>query len=285
MVRLIVVMITILCGLATSNELVAQSCSHANGPPWYDNGGEYWYLEQSASGVITGVVNPNQEECAAAWPVSGTFTGNGDFVVTAINPLFDWCAQSVQASGHVLVVSCDEASVTLTNNYGAQFYRSWGKWVEVPSTEVSQASGDWGAWYIPYSDTAHWFNGTLFPGPGQGPNYGGRFVTEWNYAPASDQCDIPGDSFDPIIGLPDGTGYVLDDTNVYTDLVGWASNYVTYYRAQGRAPCSAFVYQEMRIDCSFFGDCAFKQNVLMHYIGTTQVSAGRDNAVASRVWP
>lgn len=63
---------------------------------------------------------------------------------------------------------------------------------------------------------------------------------------------------------------------------------VTFYRDNGKAPCSAYAEQLMRI-CTNGQGCSFTQqyfrNYLTYSLDATNVTASRNGVYQSRVWP
>ncbi len=59
---------------------------------------------------------------------------------------------------------------------------------------------------------------------------------------------------------------------------------MTYYRNQGRAPCSATIPQRMIIDCVNNYPAYLTHNMVVT-IGTTTVSSQRGSQSVTKTWP
>jgi len=144
-----------------------------------------------------------------------------------------------------------------------------------PQSETT-ASGGWSS-----NPTIHQWNQTL-----TGTSFSGRSVTEQNpgVGGGSDGCHFPGSFFAPATTLPGGTWPVNSSNQWGPDFVGWSANAVNYYRAQGRAPCSNTVPQEMVIDCPT-GPILYATQTIGGAINATTVVSRRGGSTAIRTWP
>ena len=116
------------------------------------------------------------------------------------------------------------------------------------------------------------------------PTAGHCQVREADTGGGTDTCHFAASAFAPFTAITGGT-WDVDDTNHWgDDFVGWFAGAVTYYRAQGRAPCAATFPQSMRV-VRASGDVEYQANQLVASIGTTTVSSTRDAHTETRVFP
>gem|GEM_PF-2663771 len=149
---------------------------------------------------------------------------------------------------------------------------------EVLCTSPAGESSSSGGWDT-LDPTVHRWNQTL-----TGSNFSGRTVTEQQPgAGASDTCYFTGSAYDPA-ALSGGTWPVNSSNQWGPDLVGWFPGQVSYYRAQGRAPCSATIPQEMLIDCPR-GPILYVTNTIGGDINATTVVSRRAGSTVIRTWP
>lgn len=264
--------------LIQSTAASAQSCSHVAGN-WTDNYAYQWNLNQNTTGQVTGSVYI-PPPCDNTWSVSGDkLVGNG-FSISASNPdPVAPCVNFFEYVGLLQAPGCHTGSGTwirMGSTFGSFV---WDKPCDIPSHETT-VPNTWGA--FPYR-TAHWFDVTLFGGTG--PNFGGRTISEHTFAPGEDDCHFPESEFDPFTTIAtEGLSITLSNTNTFNDLIGRREDIVDYYRDEGRAPCDATIYQEMRISCAF-GTGGYQVNTLIITVGTSTVSNSRDGVIATRAWP
>jgi hypothetical protein len=117
------------------------------------------------------------------------------------------------------------------------------------------------------------------------PGFSGRIVTEQDPGGGGpDNCWFSGSAISPTTAITGGYWTVASNNTWGFDAVGLTSSTVTYYRAQGRAPCSVTVPQRMVIDCST-GAVTYRSNTLGYVIGDTTVISIRDGSQQSRTWP
>jgi hypothetical protein len=92
-----------------------------------------------------------------------------------------------------------------------------------------------------------------------------------------DTCWFSGSAFSPFTAITGGTWPVKTGNTWGFDYVGWFSTAVTYYRAQGRAPCGTTFPQQMTIKSP--ADKSYKNyavvNTLGGKIGTSSVTSIR----------
>ena len=116
-------------------------------------------------------------------------------------------------------------------------------------------------------------------------NFAGRTVTEQNPGGGGpDTCYFTGSSFAPFTAITGGTWTVGSGNHWGYDYVGWRSSAVTYYRAQGRAPCGTTFSQTMVINCST-APLTYATNTLGCDINSTTVTSNRAGSLAIRTWP
>lgn len=92
--------------------------------------------------------------------------------------------------------------------------------------------------------TAYKWRGRLVGG-----SFGGRKVREQDGGQDVDTCYFQGSNYPPATGLTIDEPWDVDANGEYgDDVVGWLPWVVTYYRAQGRAPCQSETSQVMEIN-------------------------------------
>lgn len=116
----------------------------------------------------------------------------------------------------------------------------------------------WNAWDGANATVGRW-RGTLTPA---NVNFNGRSVTERDPGGGGpDSCHFAGSVYGAFTAITGGT-WAVGAGNVWgDDFVGWFPAAVTYYRAQGRAPCGTSFPQRMEINCPA-GDQAYQTNTL-----------------------
>jgi hypothetical protein len=130
--------------------------------------------------------------------------------------------------------------------------------------------------------TVYSWNQTLLPAA---TNFTGRTVTEQDPGGGGpDTCHFTGSIFAPFTAITGGTWTVTSGNHWGSDHVGWHSSAVTYYRAQGKAPCGTTFPQTMVIDCST-GPLTYATNTLGCDINSTTVTSTRAGSMAIRTWP
>jgi len=117
-----------------------------------------------------------------------------------------------------------------------------------------------------------------------GTNFSGCQVTEADPGGGTDGCWFSGSAISPQTGITGGTWTVGASNFWGDDFVGWGSGAVTYYRNQGRAPCSFSWPQSMRI-VRPGGNVQYVRNRLLGTIGTTTVSSSRAGVTQTKNWP
>ena len=118
-----------------------------------------------------------------------------------------------------------------------------------------------------------------------GVNFVGRTVTEQDPGGGGpDTCHFTNSAFDAYDKISGGTWTVITGNKWHYDSVGYHSGAVTYYRNQGRAPCSTTFQQSMVIDCST-GPIHYATNTLGAEINDTTVTSKRAGSTAIRTWP
>ena len=130
--------------------------------------------------------------------------------------------------------------------------------------------------------TVYSWDQTLLPAA---TNFTGRTVTEQDPGGGGpDTCHFTGSIFTPFTAITGGTWTVTSGNHWGSDHVGWHSSAVTYYRAQGKAPCGTTFPQRMVIDCST-GPITYATNTLGCDINSTTVTSTRAGSMAIRTWP
>jgi peptidoglycan hydrolase-like protein with peptidoglycan-binding domain len=115
-------------------------------------------------------------------------------------------------------------------------------------------------------------------------SFRGCTVTEADPGGGSDTCHFPGSAFAPLTGVTGGTWAVNGQNRWGDDFVGWFAPAVTFYRANGRAPCRASFNQSMRV-VRPSGDVQYRVNALQMDIGATTVTSTRDGQSETRNFP
>lgn len=117
------------------------------------------------------------------------------------------------------------------------------------------------------------------------PGFAGRTVTEIDPGGGGpDNCWFNGSAISPQTAVTGGNWTVTSNNKWEFDYVGLSATTVNYYRAQGRAPCSVTVPQDMVINCST-APLPYRSNTLGYVIGDTTVTSIRDGSQAQRTWP
>ncbi len=130
--------------------------------------------------------------------------------------------------------------------------------------------------------TVYEWDQTLAP---TGTSFVGRTVTEQDPGGGGpDTCYFTGSSISPFTAITGGSWTVTSGNHWGHDYVGWHSTAVTYYRNQGRAPCSTTFPQRMVIDCST-GPITYITNTLGADINATTVVSRRAGSMAIETWP
>jgi hypothetical protein len=146
-----------------------------------------------------------------------------------------------------------------------------------PTGEVTASNG----WGSGNEATSHLWRQRLQP---FGTNFQGCEVTEADPGGGTDSCWFAGSSFGPFNAITGGTWTVESNNYWGDDHVGWYTPAVTYYRAQGRAPCTATFPQSMRV-VRPSGNVEYTRHMLSATIGTTTVSSTRQGHTETKNWP
>lgn len=147
----------------------------------------------------------------------------------------------------------------------------------LPTGETTTSNG-WGTGNLA---TIHRWRQQLLPTT---TNFRNCQVREADPGGGTDTCHFPGSAFAPFTAITGGTWAVNNTNHWGDDFVGWFSTAVTYYRNQGRAPCTASYPQSMRV-VRPSGDVEYVRNQLTMTIGTTTVSSTRAGQTQVRNWP
>ena len=95
-------------------------------------------------------------------------------------------------------------------------------------------------------------------------------------------------------GFPTAASFTSVDGDTWTvgtgnqwgdDANGWDVDDISYYRDQGRAPCSTTVPQRMVIDCPSGTPAVYTTHALKLTIGTDTIISWHNGAIADRAWP
>jgi hypothetical protein len=167
------------------------------------------------------------------------------------------------------------------------------KIADLPSDEITTGVG----WGVGSYQTIQQFRQTLQGASGR--PFDGRQITEAAGSVKSDTCYYSGAAVRGygqfgvtgawwIVGrYASPPFYTYSDTWI-DDYVGMSTELVQFYRDNGRAPCSAYALQLMKI-CTNVAGCTSQQQYIADYItyslDSTSVSAGRANVIQSRLWP
>lgn len=281
---------SLMLGLISCIPVMAQSppCASASGS-WTDHESNVWTISQNSIGVISGVLSAVSGCASTNWPVSGSYTGSGNFTLRVSNPF-------PPGRDDPDVRSCAKWAVVLSSLVKPGCHLSVGAWnnslqqsgtfhstkaCEVPSGETVASNGWADAEGLP---TIHKFRATLTP---SGVNFGGRRVSESNAQPAEDRCWFPGADTSRTTQVTGVTGgsWDVNNANVWAnDFVGLGHGSVSYYRETGRAPCNVTVFQRMHADCQT-NNPSYATVSLGYTVGTTTVSARRAGTTVLRPWP
>ena len=255
---------------------IAQQCSHVNGV-WHDSYGFDWYLypfgSQSRGDLIQGDCEP-----FTPWPAGG-LTDFGFATLWANNPQpSDFCAHWVEYEGAISRGGCRGISGTWNNYFGQSGEFSMTKTCEVPDGETTSLSG--GYWYL----NAYYVFPVNVWNAGAG-NLSGRYHRETDYQPAIDECWFETTPPEWRVEATDGSVWVLDEENYFEDTIGMGGFLISYYRDNGRAPCSVYAFQRMQISCgdhlAVFPWQTVQSQVLWMEIGTTTIRSGRGSVVTN----
>lgn len=274
-------------------------CAHCNGT-WTDDGGSNWTVA-SASATGLGTYNVSGS-VTTPHPVAGcptiTYTVTGSLTLSSggITQIY-WLAGSPSPStscggytpvssmtyrGEILNNGCDMGNGTWENSRGAKGNFDMTKPPDLPDYTPAETTVPVG-WSSQWPTVQQWRQ-TLQAST----NFTGRQVLELP-AYGADGCWFPGSIFAPyyIDGSGWFVGYWYFDNLWGDDYVGVAPAAATYYRTQGRAPCSAYAPQDMQIYVQDVnGSQSYFQDVVGFTIDFATVSshkAGQSQVVV--YWP
>jgi|GEM_PF-1666788 hypothetical protein len=294
----------------------ATPCRHCSGR-WSGNLGDTWNITTSMldSSVAGSGSVPNPVSGCPAFTfqissASSTFSPTGGtypfipgttYMTIHANPspggqsCGGYTAVSVTLTIQVRNDGCDIAAGSAQNDDGSFYYSyySMAKPAELPTGESTTAVG-WGSGTY---QTVQQFR-QILQGPWDHP-FDGRQVTEVAGSDKSDSCFYDGAAQRGYkqFGVTGGWWivgrYATPPSYPYSnywidDYVGMLTDLVTFYRDNGKAPCSAYAEQLMRI-CTNGQGCSFTQqyfrNYLTYSLDATNVTASRNGVYQSRVWP
>lgn len=112
----------------------------------------------------------------------------------------------------------------------------------------------------------------------------GRYIKETDYQTGVDGCHYPGSPRPPLNGITQPNPILIDNAaNKWGDIVGFGKLSIEHYRAANRVPCSATVYQRMKIACNVSTYQSYKDNVLVSTIGVSTITVTRDGVTAGPI--
>jgi hypothetical protein len=236
---------------------------------WHCDGGcdiasSQYNLSQDSSGNVTG----SEYTTCGTYSVAGTFrSADASYSLTSSG---SGCpASSWTLTGNLYVQDyCSSGSGSWTNDIAQSGTFQWYKDCDGASSETRS----WVGWDSTRTDDGDW-QATVGGGNGM---WGGRTVAESPYQTASDTCYIDG-SPNPNYNLPENnpmtSAWVVDDSQHYTDQIGWGSADPTWYRTHGRAPCGITLYQQMTMYCYSGGRVNYAQNTLGVFVDSSNISS------------
>lgn len=166
----------------------------------------------------------------------------------------------------------------VTGDGDCMSFTSWA--CPIPSGETT-AFDRWGAG----NDAAQGlWNQILQPATA---DFSGRSVTEQNPGGGGpDTCWFAGSAIPKFTSISGGTWPIGGGNAWGADYVGWYVNAVTYYRAQGQAPCSTRFPQTMVINCPHpLNLQTYQNNMLGAGMGTTTVTTTRAGQFQTKPFP
>lgn len=190
-------------------------------------------------------------------------------------------AVEVRATLSAQMTHCDNCTLRVSNAAGSlSVYdvRIVADDCEIPIDETTSATG-WD------TDGYQQYSQTLTKAPG-GSSFNGRTVTEQDPGGGGpDTCYWVGSAYLPWTAVT-GNSWSVNASEVWQyDALGWGHTYVTYYRAQGRAPCSTQFQQRMVISCGAGVVVPYVLNDLSAGMDATHEWAERASVNASHTWP
>jgi len=262
-------------------------------------GGSTAQLQQDASGNITGTYFLNSESGAACvglqYSVSGTYQGNGNFVLNMTNPVPPaGCAAEIVFQGTLSAPGCDQAPISFTNNIGQSGSTTISHGCYIPG-ETKPSLLQWGFKGNP--PTVATFQQTFTPTVSDGGpsviDWGGRRIYEVSPPnTGSDSCYYP-NTFGVVKNeaVTGGDLYIISGGS-YKDDIGASTDLVLFYRGNlpgtiNRAPCGLQVVQDTWMACQgppSDPDQVFARNADSYGIGTTAVTAVRAGSGATTFW-
>jgi hypothetical protein len=148
----------------------------------------------------------------------------------------------------------------------------------VPSAETTASVG----WHADPFPTAHDFLQTLFGG-----NFAERWVREEDGGNGDDQCHFDESEKEPWEAVtPFAPWQVGGDNKWGADSLGWATDYITYYRNEGELPCHTQFDQKMYIERPGTSDYHYATHVLKTGFTATHVWSERAGVHSGfKEWP
>jgi hypothetical protein len=146
----------------------------------------------------------------------------------------------------------------------------------IPTGETSSADG--------WEDGGrHRWLQTLLP---QSVNFYGRWVKEFQGSGPADSCWFANNSANlQPFGLTGGEWQVAGSNLWGMDYVGYYEDVITYWRAQGRAPCGVWNMQDMKMNVSGIGWVTYHSHSIGASIDATEVTSFRNGQTVTHAWP
>lgn len=292
----------------------ATPCRHCTGS-WSGSVGDSYTISSTLSGNSisgTGTV-PNGTPGCPPWQfqMSGSITPTGGsypFVsgttalsmrgtpVSGQGQCGGYAPQGFTITAQIRNNGCDIAAGTFRNDdggYNNPAY-SMAKPADLPTGELTTGVGWGGGSYA----TVQQFRQTL-QGNSSRP-FDGRQLKEVAGSNKNDQCwtvngagsrgysqfAVTGGWW--IVGRYATPPFYFYSNTWIDDYVGMTTDLVQYYRDSGRAPCSAWAQQQMRM-CTNGQACSMTQqysdNFITYDVGAATVQAGRSGVFQNRMWP
>lgn len=263
--------------------MFGQACTGLAGT-WSDDYGYIWSLTQSGFNVSGTVDVSIYCGPGATWNVSGSEDANGNFTLAA-RPGTGTCTNNLFTySGNLSGIGCESGSGEWQNDVGGSGTWNWSKPCDGPDSETTSTSVY--GWGSGNTETAYQWSAIVVSD--HGLYFGGRTVSESDAGFASDSCYFQGSTIDQFTAVPNNSA-VIDNTQSSTDLVGWTTNAVTYYRIQRPSinlpmPCNFNGYANEKMSCSSAAPIQYSTDQLSGVIDVTTVQSWRQGQSQTRTW-
>lgn len=146
----------------------------------------------------------------------------------------------------------------------------------VPTGESTSGSGEGTGWSSTYPTVYKWMQ-TLSAG-----TFKGRNVSEHDGGNGDDTCWFSGSAIGKWESITGGSWPVDTNNRWGADYVGWLPTAVSYYRAQGRAPCMTEFDQDMKINRPGTTEYKYRTNRLKAGFTSGSVWSERDGLAQSK---